>query len=397
MKRLDCKALHYQWGRKGAESTVAQLRKDTIEEDEFYAELWMGTHARGPSQVKEGEARIPLADYFRDHPDVLGQHERDGVGLQFLLKVLSVGKCLSLQLHPTREQARELHAADQTNYPDANHKPELTIALTNFEILCGFQMPDTILNNLRSHEALVELLGEKVLSSFGATTDEEEKKGALKNIFTQIWTIPPEEIGTLLTKLLSDIFLKEQRSQTDELIMGLSEHFPEDIGILAPLFLNYVKLKPGQATFLGPNEPHSYLSGDCIECMAQSDNTVRAGLTPKFKNVPLFCENLTYRMGGPPIFEPQHLADGVDEYSPEVQEFSVHKLNKEVSVVQPIAAASILIVVNGSATILPNEGNEEKIEKGDVLLLPQQLGAKLNEKSDDFLAFRAYTPPPKEK
>ena len=140
-------------------------------------------------------------------------------------------------------------------------------------------MPDKILSNLRSHEALVELIGEKALSSFGATTDEGEKKGALKNIFTQIWTIPPEEIGTLLTKLLSDIFLskflqhfvfpfikfdtfsEEQRSQTDELIMGLSEHFPEDIGILAPLFLNYVKLEPGQATFLGPNEPHSYLSG----------------------------------------------------------------------------------------------------------------------------------------
>ena len=68
----------------------------------FKFQLWMGTHTRGPSQVKEGEARIPLADYFRDHPDVLGQHERDGVGLQFLLKVLSVGKCLSLQLHPTR-------------------------------------------------------------------------------------------------------------------------------------------------------------------------------------------------------------------------------------------------------------------------------------------------------
>jgi len=62
----------------------------------------MGTHARGPSQVKEGEARIPLADYFKDHPDVLGQHEKDGTGLQFLLKVLSVGKCLSLQLHPTK-------------------------------------------------------------------------------------------------------------------------------------------------------------------------------------------------------------------------------------------------------------------------------------------------------
>uniref|UniRef100_A0A1I8BYU0 mannose-6-phosphate isomerase n=1 Tax=Meloidogyne hapla TaxID=6305 RepID=A0A1I8BYU0_MELHA len=278
MKRLECKALHYQWGRKGAESTVAQLRKDTIEEDEYYAELWMGTHARGPSQVKEGEARIPLADYFKDHPDVLGQHEKDGTGLQFLLKVLSVGKCLSLQLHPTKEQARELHAADQANYPDDNHKPELTIALTDFEILCGFQKPDAILQNLRSHEALVELIGEKGLLSFDATQGEEEKKAALKNIFTQIWTIPPEEIGTLLTKLLADIFLsnskifllitykicsfsEEQRSQTDDLIMGLSEHFPEDIGILAPLFLNYVKLKPGEATFLGPNEPHSYLSG----------------------------------------------------------------------------------------------------------------------------------------
>lgn len=61
--------------------------------------------------------------------------------------------------------------------------------------------------------------------------------------------------------------------------------------------------------------------------MAQSDNTIRAGLTPKFKNVNLFCENLTYRMGGPPLFEPKRGVEGVDEYLPEVEEFGVHKLN----------------------------------------------------------------------
>jgi mannose-6-phosphate isomerase len=221
MKRLECKALHYQWGRKGAESTVAQLRKDLIEEDEYYAELWMGTHEKGPSKLKEGEGRISLTDYIKDHPEVLGQHERNSNDLQFLLKVLSVGKCLSLQLHPTKvliilflikiiffkEQARKLRASDPVNYPDANHKPELTIALTDFELLCGFQKPETILSNIRSHEALVELIGRDMLSTLETSNGEKEKKAALKNIFTQIWTCPQVEVGTLLTKLLGDIFL----------------------------------------------------------------------------------------------------------------------------------------------------------------------------------------------
>lgn len=96
--------------------------------------------------------------------------------------------------------------------------------------------------------------------------------------------------------------------------------------MLAPLFLNHFVLRPGQATFLGPNEPHAYLAGDCVECMACSDNTIRAGLTPKFKDVQTLCASLTYQMTAPPFFRPRQLAPGVTEYAPPVREFAVQKL-----------------------------------------------------------------------
>lgn len=127
--------------------------------------------------------------------------------------------------------------------------------------------------------------------------------------------------------------------------MRLNDQYPDDIGIIAPLFLNYFTLKPGEATFLGPNEPHAYLYGgfslifyflnslpDCVECMALSDNTIRAGLTPKFKDIKTLCDNLTYKMSDPPIFLPKILSNGIVEYAPPVEEFAVHKLDVNIQV-----------------------------------------------------------------
>uniref|UniRef100_A0A915NKL2 Phosphomannose isomerase type I helical insertion domain-containing protein n=1 Tax=Meloidogyne floridensis TaxID=298350 RepID=A0A915NKL2_9BILA len=184
------------------------------------------------------------------------------------------------------------------------------------------------------------------------------------------------------------MFLKEEKTNIDNLIIRLNNQFPEDIGIIAPLFLNFFTLKPGEATFLGPNEPHAYLFGDCVECMALSDNTIRAGLTPKFKDVVTLCENLTYKMSGPPIFESKKLENGIVEYSPPVEEFV-----QNVSILQSIQAASIMIIISGKALlILEKENLKEEIIKGDILFIPQLFEAKIEEKSEDFLAFRAFTP-----
>nr|CAD2184682.1 unnamed protein product [Meloidogyne enterolobii] len=127
--------------------------------------------------------------------------------------------------------------------------------------------------------------------------------------------------------------------------------------------------------------------------MALSDNTIRAGLTPKFKDVQTLCENLTYKMSGPPIFESKKLENGIVEYSPPVEEFVVHKLDQNVSILQSIQAASIMIIISGKALlILEKENLKEEIVKGDILFIPQLFEAKIDEKSEDFLAFRTFTP-----
>uniref|UniRef100_A0A914MHL0 mannose-6-phosphate isomerase n=1 Tax=Meloidogyne incognita TaxID=6306 RepID=A0A914MHL0_MELIC len=389
MQRLECTIQKYKWGKKGLDGLVAQLSGlIKVEEDESYAELWMGTHKNGPSKIKnEG---ILLSEYFEKNPKVLGEHEKKG--LNFLFKVLSVGSSLSVQSHPTKEQAIYLHSKDPKNYPDANHKPELAIALTEFELLCGFRKPEEILSNIKLNKEIEEIIGEEEIKKF-SIKNEEENKNSLKIIFTKIWTAPEEKIKLILNKILERISKKEEKTNIDNLIIRLNNQFPEDIGIIAPLFLNYFTLKPGEATFLGPNEPHAYLFGDCVECMALSDNTIRAGLTPKFKDVQTLCENLTYKMSGPPIFESKKLANGIVEYSPPVEEFVVHKLDQNVSILQSIQAASIIIIISGKAIlILEKENLKEEIIKGDILFIPQLFEAKIEEKSEDFLAFRAFTP-----
>uniref|UniRef100_A0A183BU46 mannose-6-phosphate isomerase n=1 Tax=Globodera pallida TaxID=36090 RepID=A0A183BU46_GLOPA len=401
MQRLECAVQHYAWGKTGQDSFIARLLPaERVDAKKRYAELWMGTHPNGPSRVVglDGGGETNLRDFLARNPTLLGEHEEGE--LRFLFKVLSVDKALSIQSHPTKEQAKLLHANDPKNYPDDNHKPEMAIALTEFELLCGFQLPHGIISNMKAHRELLQLVDDESLLDELAQTEHDAKRGreALRQIFCKVWTSSAERIAQVVVQIVDRLDKKTDRAPVDELVLRLNNQFPGgDIGVLAPFFLNFFTLQPGQATFLGPNEPHAYLSGDCVECMALSDNTIRAGLTPKFKDVPTLCSSLTYRMYAPPIFEPKKLADGVTEYAPSVEEFAVHKIESKVSTLRPISAGSILIVVAGSAILLEvdeKQQHERQIVLGDVLFLTKDLNASLRDTSSDFLAFRSFTPSP---
>jgi mannose-6-phosphate isomerase len=180
----------------------------------------------------------------------------------------------------------------------------------------------------------------------------------------------------------------------EDLVMRLNDQFPGgDVGVLAPLLLNYFTLKPGEATFLGPNQPHAYLSGDCVECMSCSDNTIRAGLTPKFKDVEVLCSTLTYQMSPPPYFKSTEVGPGVDEYAPPVPEFAVHRLTNKAKALSSIKSSSIFIVVEGKATLKAVSVPDMKVTKGDVVFTAAKLSEISIDASEDFLAFRAFTPP----
>lgn len=277
----------------------------------------MGTHPSNPS--KDHHTGRTLLDHVEDNHALLSQNviSRYGKKLPFLFKVLSINKALSIQAHPNKKLAEKLHARDPKNYPDDNHKPEMTIAITPFEGLCGFRPLGEIAHFLENVPALRQLIGEETVKEFvdtvkqNAGEDEEseevktQNKNVLKKAFAAVMSSKKEDIDAATEKLVSDASSQGSTfagngvsatsgSTLSELVTRLHKEFGPDYGLFVLFFLNYVVLQPGEAMFLRADDIHAYLSGDCVECMAASDNVVRAGLTPKFKDIDTLVDMLTY-------------------------------------------------------------------------------------------------------
>ncbi len=217
---------------------------------EPWAELWLGTHPRGPSMLADG---TPLAD--RTGP------------LPYLLKVLAAAEPLSLQAHPTTEQAIDGHRRGV--FPDAKAKPELLVALTDFEALCGVRPEDATVELLRSIGA--DQLAHHV-AEFGAG-------GAMRGLYRG--EIDPQPA----------IDACAGRDEPEAVwVTRLADRYPGDPSIAVTLLLNHVVLAPGDALRLGAGNLHAYLRGAGVELMAASDNVVRGGLTSKHVDVDLLLE-----------------------------------------------------------------------------------------------------------
>ncbi|XP_027353167.1 mannose-6-phosphate isomerase 1-like isoform X2 [Abrus precatorius] len=305
LHRLHCSVKNYDWGLPGRLSEVARLHAlnsaSQFDPEKPYAELWMGTHDSGPSfLVSNG---VTLKAWISENPDVLGDKvlQKWGSDLPFLFKVLSVAKALSIQAHPDKELARTLHKLQPVMYKDGNHKPEMALAMTDFEALCGFITVKELKAVLHDVPEIVELVGVENANLVLQTSDqdsEEKVKAVLQAVFTHLMSASRERVTDAVNQLKSRL-LKEsevrQLTDKEQLVLRLEKQYPSDIGVIAAFFLNHVKLNPGEALFLGANEPHAYLSGECVECMATSDNVVRAGLTPKHRDVQTLCSMLTYK------------------------------------------------------------------------------------------------------
>ncbi|KAL3527041.1 hypothetical protein ACH5RR_011697 [Cinchona calisaya] len=399
--RLRCSVKTYDWGRIGRESSAARLYERNcgveFEEGKPYAEFWMGTHESGPSYVaavalaeengvanggggKEGEVLLSLKDLIEKNPrSLLGDkvYHHWGPNLPFLFKVLSVAKALSIQAHPDKELATILHKARPDVYKDANHKPEMALALTEFEALCGFISLEELKSVTHNVPEIVEVVGRTHIDQLLHTSEEdvEKAKEVLRLIFTELMSASKDVIAQALSRLISRLSIKnEARELTDKenLVLRLEKQYPSDIGVLAAFLLNHIKLKPGQALYLGADEPHAYVYGECIECMATSDNVVRAGLTPKDRDVQTLCSMLTYKLGFPEILEGVALNPYVDRYLPPFDEFEVDRciLPQGVSVVFPaIPGPSIFLVMVGQG-IICSASSKERVSEGDVLFIP---------------------------
>ncbi|GAB5590532.1 Mannose-6-phosphate isomerase [Umbelopsis nana] len=380
--RLKAQTQCYDWGKLGDISKVAEYARASGSETDSskpYAELWMGTHPNAPSYTltkdsKQSKALKDLISANQDlsTPEVYQQYEGD---LPFLFKILSIRKALSIQAHPDKTLGAKLFKEFPNVYKDPNHKPEMAIAITPFEALCGFRPLEEIAENLQQYPEFSNVVGHGVASTFisivkqtGASNDESsvaQNKAALKTLFSALMNKEQDEVTKQLSTLVQRV--KNQERTLPELITRLDQQYPGgDIGVFSVLLLNYIKLAPGEAIFLGANEPHAYLSGDCVECMAASDNVVRAGLTPKFKDVKVLVDMLTYRYGSAKSqlmtgsnFGPHSLL-----YDPPIDEFSVvlTSLNaNESEKHQGIKGPSIFIVTRGDGSL---SGESLKTESG---------------------------------
>ncbi|XP_042026873.1 mannose-6-phosphate isomerase 1-like isoform X2 [Salvia splendens] len=390
--RLKCSVQKYDWGKLGDESAVARLYAKNSREEvigaEPYAELWIGTHDSGPSYVvaaaegvrdggvegedtydrKKGDV-VSLKDWIERNPSVVGDKvlQKWGPTLPFLLKA-----------HPDKDLARILHKQQPEVYKDGNHKPEMALALTKFEALCGFVGLEELKNVVRFVPEMTEVVGNSCgIQVLNTSEDDGEKimKEVLQSLFTDLMSASKTVISEIIPKLISRLNKKGQEmklTDKEELVLRLEKQYPGDIGVIAAFLFNYVKLQPGEALYLAANEPHAYIQGECVECMATSDNVVRAGLTPKKRDVQTLCSMLTYKQSFPEILPGVAANPYTVKYSPPFEEFEVdcYNIPEEVSIVIPaVGGPCVYLVVAGEGT-MHAASSKEVIGEGDVLFAP---------------------------
>jgi len=316
----------------------------------------MGDHVNGPCFVKEGGQWLPIHDWLTSTG---AQHG----SIPFLFKVLSVGKSLSIQSHPNAELARRLHAERPDVYKDSNPKPEIAIALTAFSALLGFRSIQEISEFASSVPELALIMGESVCLELAS-----QAPGSLKRAYSALMTCDP----ILIRNSIESLVKRPTTDETHKLAKSLDLEYPGgDVGVLSVFFLNHVTLSPGEAIFMGPDTPHAYLSGDIIECMTCSDNVIRGGLTPKFKDVPVLLGSLVFAPTVPAPLAPVS-ADGLTTWRP-VREFGVTRVEVVGQRRQwRSERLAIAIVVEGEGTI-----GGVSLGRGQSVIIPPGSGTEI--------------------
>lgn len=367
----------YAWGSRTA---IQTLLGEPVPSARPAAELWMGAHPKSPSEVLvDGEWQSLEAVIGSNPRSILGE----GVArefsnkLPFLFKVLAADQPLSIQVHPNLEQARAGFERENSlgipldapyrNYRDPNHKPEILCALTSFQGLKGFRrIPEAL--------ALMEKVSRSVLSAHLARLGHEPTASGLEEFFSSLMRMERERQGLAVTEAASiaEKYVDEDRAFF--WMVELNRQYPGDVGVFSPLFLNLVKLEPGGAIFLPAGELHAYLQGVGIELMANSDNVLRGGLTPKHIDVPELLKIVDFRAG--PAQEVESTSDGPCQrkYVTPTREFllSVISLDEgECFESSQDRNVEILICVSGGAVVTDLRSREAfDLSKGKSVVIP---------------------------
>lgn len=367
----------YAWGSRTA---IPGLLGQSVPADKPQAELWMGAHPKGPSQVLSDGLWRSLPEVIQKSPEeTLGKEvaARFSNQLPFLFKVLAAAKPLSIQAHPNKEQAGQGFARENElgipldephrNYRDDNHKPEIICALTPFWALNSFRRIGETLRLLE--EARVPGLAE-IVSSLRS----HPNRAGLKKFFNYLMTMDSGKQRKIVEQAVNSAEKRTNEEPVWTWMIKLNEEYPGDMGVLSPIFLNLVRLEPQQAMYLPAGELHGYLEGVGIELMANSDNVLRGGLTPKHIDVQELLAVLNFTDGDLNILGPENLAFGEAIYSTEAEEFvlSVMRINKE----SPFSSArdrsvEMMICTEGNVSVTDlSAGDITRLTRGISIIVP---------------------------
>lgn len=325
----------YAWGSRTA---IAEFTGRAVPTAHPEAELWFGAHPGDPAWLQTGEGEVSLLDGLAADPEgQLGPVARGRFGdaLPFLVKVLAADEPLSLQAHPSAAQALEGYRREEQrgvpvsapirNYRDTSHKPELLVALQPFEALAGFRPAARTIE-------LLQALAVSDLDEFIDLLNDQSDADGLRALFTTWITAPQPDLDVLVPAVLEGAIHYVSSGATEfvaevKTVLELGERYPGDAGVLAALLLNRINLEPGEAIFLPAGNLHTYLRGIGLEVMANSDNVLRGGLTPKHVDVPELLRVLDFTPATEEALRPATRRDGLERvYDTPADEFAVSML-----------------------------------------------------------------------
>ncbi len=366
----------YAWG---STSAIQELLGEQNSSTEPVAELWMGAHPKAPSWVNWDGQWTALNDLIARHPQaVLGDRvaKKYHNQLPYLFKVLAAAKPLSIQAHPGLDQAQKgfkiengqgipMDAAER-NYKDANHKPECICALSPFWALYGFRRIADILS----------LMGKICPTGLNGELDQlnnQPDPGGLKLFFTKLMSMEAEQKKQVIVEATQNAKKRLEQDPAFRWAAKLAVEYPHDIGILSPLFLNLIQLKPGQALFLPEGELHAYLDGTGIELMANSDNVLRGGLTTKHVDVPELLKVLNFKPRKIEILNERQVDKTEKIYASSAEEFVLSVISistDDFYEKSNINSAEILLCTEGQACLADGGSHHAlDLKKGDSAII----------------------------
>ena len=375
--KLKGKIQHYAWG---GHSFIPRLLSVPNPEDKPFAEYWMGAHDNAPSElvIEAGTTTltVPLNNYIKEWPEsTLGSYVMERFGrLPYLLKILDVKYMLSIQVHPSKKNAELEFAAENKkgvalnapdrNYKDDNHKPELMLALSEFWLLHGFKPAEALERTL---EAVPELA---FLAPIG-------KQKGYQELYRTVMELPQSRVNEVLQPLLDRIspaYRDGKLSRNEEHFWAAraAETYNEpgkiDRGIFSIYLFNLLNMHPGEAIFQDAGLPHAYLEGQNVEIMANSDNVLRGGLTPKHVDVPELLKHVKFEATHPRIISEKEAPGHITTYHTPAPDFELSKIallqNEKVKVLA--RSVEIFMVLEGEVLVEEHPANSFLRKTGEA-------------------------------